>query len=347
MSSIQAVFGLRSQRNTTTITPTINSRIEEFRSQVKAGVDGDGWQRVITGWRNGGSDAKPPAAGKQYSHQRDDRRGGGGGGAPHRSAAAHPPPPHTNPVPPQPYKRYESRFKNTDQDVESTIVNTIILGKLNKFSPQNYNEVYEFLSEILASGECDFLADFMKLIFTKAAKEETFCPLYARLLKELSAKYPFLLSEMDILYKKFLEIFEELDDAVTDGGDDSAINKRKEKKYRLGYSQFLAELLKQDIADTDAFYSTIEQIVRQIDNESKKENKFSTIEEYADCLTKILKVLKESPTDSGETKVRRVKERVRENLRSRIEELSRKSVERPSLNNKVRFAMMDAKDAIN
>lgn len=347
-SNIQAIYNLRSQRSTATISGPVRSKIEEIRTQVKAGVDGDGWQRVIHGWRGAEVTAKPTIQHVNSNRFKEIqspsiRKSDSNNSLPQMTRSIVKTTATEKPIP-QPYKRYESKFKNTDQDVESTIVNTIILGKLNKFSAQNYTDVYEFLSEILASGECDFLSDFMKLIFTKAATEETFCPLYAKLLKELSSKYPFLLSEMDILYNKFLNIFVELDDAED---TECAIERRKEKKYRQGYSQFLAELLKHNVVDTNAFYNTIEQIIKQIDNQSQLVDKTSTIEEYGDCLIKLLKVLKPPTSDGISEKMSELRTKLSSNLKSKMEELTRKSAERPSLNNKIRFTMMDAIDAIN
>ena len=49
---------------------------------------------------------------------------------------------------------------------------------------------------------------FMKLVFEKAASEEIFCPLYAKLISELSIAYPILLSEMENLYTQYLQIFD-------------------------------------------------------------------------------------------------------------------------------------------
>lgn len=342
--NIQAIYNLRSQKTTGTIVGPIRSKIEEIRAQVKSGVDGDGWQRVITGWRGTDTNTKSIAPVQNMNRFKDVQSSKKYDSSPQINRSHH-----VKQVPvqvvAQPYKRYESKYKNSEQDIESTIVNTIILGKLNKFSAQNYNEIYEFLSEILASGECDFLSDFMKLIFTKAATEETFCPLYAKLLKELSAKYPFLLSEMDVLYNKFLNIFEEIDD-VDD--NECAIQRRREKKYRQGYSQFLAELLKQDIVDTTAFYNTIEQIIKQIDNQSKLVDKMAIIEEYGDCLIKMLKVLKPpTTTEIMSEKMVELRTKLSANLKTRMDELTRKSGDRPSLNNKIRFTMMDAIDTIN
>ena len=319
--SIQHILGIRPHGTTNTISIPIKAKIEDIRREVKNGVDGEGWHRVIHSWRN-----SAPAQNDTVYQKKNYK---------HEKATYKP----ISQAPIQ-YKRYESRFKNSEQNVESTIVNTIILGKLNKFSPQNYNEVYEFLSEILASGECDFLSDFMKLIFTKAATEETFCHLYARLLKELSAKYEFLYKEMNILYKKFMDIFEEIDDT-----DSDATQKRQEKKQRSGYSQFLAELLKNNIVDPNAFYDTMEHIIKNIDNHSFREGKTGIIEEYGDCLMKIFNVLKVIPTATSPT-ANELKTMVREKLGDKIQELSRKNADRVSMNNKVRFAMMDCWDAL-
>ena len=379
-SQIQAIYNVRSQKSTATISNSIRTLIDEVRRQVKNGVDGDGWQRVIHGWRGG--DDKPTLHIPQQQQQPQKGRLENSnrfqpirGGSMHKSESTQslasnksytsihgepPPSPikrsHMTPrnnsnttlssaTTQQTYKRYDSKFKQPEKDVESTIVNTIILGKLNKFSNQNYSEVYEFLSEILETGERDFLSEFMKLIFTKAATEETFCPLYARLLKELSAKYPFLLDEMRTLYTKFLDIFQEQQESADDSSE-TAIQKRKERKYRLGYSQFLTELLKQGIVDNNTLYNTIQCIIQQIDINSKLCDKTSVIEEYSDCLIKILTVLRASTPTTSSTTIIELRTMVRETLHDKLTDLSRKSVDRPSLNNRVRFAMMDAMDAI-
>ena len=46
-------------------------------------------------------------------------------------------------------------------------------------------EIKEFITHIIDNGQTDMIKCFMKLVFEKAASEEMFCPLYARLLSEL------------------------------------------------------------------------------------------------------------------------------------------------------------------
>jgi ATP-dependent exoDNAse (exonuclease V) beta subunit len=74
------------------------------------------------------------------------------------------------------------------------------MNKLNKFSLTNYSEVKEFLEQILDNNETEFLHNFIQLVFKKASNEPTFCPLYAKLVSELSAKYGFFKKELYDIY---------------------------------------------------------------------------------------------------------------------------------------------------
>jgi hypothetical protein len=238
------------------------------------------------------------------------------------------------------HQKYVSKFKNTEEKLEDTIVNTIILNKLNKFSPANYEDVKEFLLEILSSGETEFLSDFMKLVFTKAAAEETFCPLYAKLLKELSAKFPFLLKEMDTLYHRFTDIFDEVNEKDCSNMEEF-IKKNKEKKYRHGYSQFLAELLKNDVVDKTAFINTLNYVITQIGELGKEEDKSQVLDEYTGCLLKILTALK----NHGPAKD--IRDTIKESIKDKLAPYTIKSDKYPSITNKIRFAILDARDCLN
>ena len=248
---------------------------------------------------------------------------------------------HTVAPPTSSSQKYTSRYKPADEPVESTIVNTIILNKLNKFSPANYEEVKEFLMEILGSGETDFLTDFMRLVFRKAAAEETFCSLYAKLLNELSIGYPFLLNEMKTLYESYMNIFQEV--AETDYTNmEEFIQKNKEKKYRQGYSQFLAELLKQGIVEQAAFVNTIKTIVKQMKALSREVDKSNTLEEYSNCLLRIFRVLK------GNSDVATaIRASVADPVKEELTVLTVCSPEYPSLTNRIRFSVMNALECIN
>ncbi len=371
---ILSVMALRPQYRTAGRRSALSAKavemIDTIRADIPSGEDADGWSKVCRNWRTGGA----PAAGgsrlgpvaspisSQYRGQNGigafrsnggnnqnvsgasaggsgrtwDMRRSGGVATPAATPAA----PAAAPAP-APATKYVSMFKSSAEPVEATIVNTIILNKLNKFSPANYNEVKEFLMEILGSGERDFLTDFMQLVFRKAAAEETFCPLYAKLLKELATGYPFLLDEMQSLYNKYVLIFQEVDEHNC-ADMEEFIQKNKEKKYRQGYSQFLAELLKHGIVEHAAFVSTIKQIIQQIDELSRQAEKSTVLEEYSNCLLHIFRAIK------GHAEISSA---IRADISTVAEQLVpltvRVSADRPSLTNRIRFSIMNAKECID
>ena len=226
--------------------------------------------------------------------------------------------------------RYVSKFKNSSQAVEKTIVNTLIRGKLNTFSQENYDDINEFLMVILETGDEDpnFLGDFMKLIFTKAAEEDIYCPLYAKLLHDLSVRFPYLIEEMNTLFKRFMGIFEEVSEKSVDNYTD-LLERNKEKRYRKGYSQFMAELFKHRIIDHKSFMDTCTLIVHQLRVLIDDVDKLNTVEEYVGCLTKIITGLKGNVP--AEIKA----------LVATLSDLTVKGLVKPSFSPKVRFAIMD------
>ncbi len=191
--------------------------------------------------------------------------------------------------------RYQSMFKNTSKPVEDKILNNIILSKLNKFSGQTYEHIRDFLYQILGSGEpdlADMIRDFMLLVFKKAAAEETFCPLYAKLLSEISQRYKVILEEMHKLQENYLDIFEDVHE-VPEGGDNykEFLDKNEQKQYRQGYSQFLAECAALEILELSHLQRTFEHLFSLMLKYGKAEGKKALLDEYADCLMRMSKVL--------------------------------------------------------
>lgn len=194
--------------------------------------------------------------------------------------------------------RYTSKFRNSEKEVNDKILNVIILSKLNKFCDSTYNEIRDFLYQILGSNSStdgfsseEFIKEFMNLVFEKAAQEEIYCPLYAQLLSEISEKHSIILVEMNNLYMNYLEIFKECDEEINTDYV-GFVKKNSEKKYRLGYSQFLAELTALRILTQEKLIELFKTIFDQIEDKSISLDKVSLIEEYINCLLKITKVLR-------------------------------------------------------
>ena len=166
--------------------------------------------------------------------------------------------------------RYISKFHNGDKTGDDKILNTIILNKLNIFSAKTYDDVKLFLFQILGSDEKEFIREFTWLVFRKAAAEEKYCALFARLLADIKREYPVILEEMRNLYTTYLDIWN------TKGATDTTVDRR----CRLGYSQFLAELTALGALESDALKLTMKTLMECIDECISEAEHIETIEEY-------------------------------------------------------------------
>lgn len=259
-----------------------------------------------------------------------------------------------------PLGRYQSRFKNASEPIEEKILNRIIRLKLNKFSPDTYSEIRDFLYQILGQetvatetdgnvaaeeGQvAEFVRDFMLMVFKKAAAEELYCPLYAKLLSEIGSKHSVIFDEMNSLYKNYLEIFEESDVNIASGDHESFEKKNIEKKYRQGYSQFIAELTTLEILSVDCLASTFRTLLLHIDKHGKAADNKPLIEEYVDCLLRMSRVMKDKSS--------RFFCDVRNKLFSQNKEIIDNLINirdgtYTSLSPKARFLLMDIRDILN
>ena len=354
-SSIEEVAHIRSLRKVLvsdsrepSLPLSVMKALEVVNGYMKSGTDTHGWRKVDWKPRGNGSSNQHkcvPAAFDRKSASSNNivaaqvaaaaalgttvpTHGGAG-----RSSTYHTGPP----------VRYVSKFKTAaPEKVDDTILNTIILGKLNKFSTRNYDDIKDFLCQILDSGQTDFLKHFMLLVFQKAAAEEFFCPLYAKLLSELSSKYTILLSEMATLYGEYIQIFEEIDDSSAADYNDF-VKRTEQKKYRLGYSQFLAELIKHGTVNTDFFMKTVKTICKQLTQAAKKDDCIRIVEEYADCLIRIMKAIQTSTATESIKSIR--KEICADSII--LEPFTKRDPANKSLSNKARFALLDIYEAIS
>jgi hypothetical protein len=258
------------------------------------------------------------------------------------------PSPSASPLSQAPVK-YQSQFKNSLQPVEEKILNNIILSKLNKFSPSTYTEIRDFLYQILGSGDANLtqmICDFMQLVFKKAASEESYCALYAKLLSEISQRYKVILDEMHKLQEGYIDIFDEIVEVPADSKDYNAfVAKNREKRYRQGYSQFLSELVALDILELKNTEQTFRKIFSLIELYGKQEEKKSLVDEYFDCLLRMARVLKKK---SGIEVANRVKARasILEISKVYYKEFTENKENYPSLTNKSSFILMDIYDIL-
>jgi hypothetical protein len=243
--------------------------------------------------------------------------------------------------------RYQSRFKNSTADIEEKILNRIIRLKLNKFGQSTYSEIREFLFQILGDDKNEkvgeFVRDFMRMVFSKAAAEEIYCPLYAQLLSEIGKKYTIIFVEMKQLLNNYMEIFEDIDSTKLINTQESFEKETIEKKYRHGYSQFLAELTALEILPVESLTMILKSLFELIDKYGKQEEKRALIEEYVDCMLRMSRVLK---TSSSQFFVTIRKKIFSENHLLLNTLINLRDSTYPSLSPKCRFLLMDIQDIL-
>jgi len=216
--------------------------------------------------------------------------------------------------------RYTSKFHNGSKKGDDQILNTIILNKLNLFSIKTYDDIKQFLFQILGSDQKEFVREFTWLVFRKAAAENKFCGLFAKLLSEIKKEYPVILEEMRTLHTTYLDIWNIKD------ADDTKVDRR----CRLGYSQFLAELTALEVLEPDTMRATLETLKACI-------VECLSSEEYMDCLRQLC----------GSKVPKPVRVMIKDILVKDMEEwISKGSVLLPGFSSKSRFACMDLRDLL-
>ncbi len=206
-----------------------------------------------------------------------------------------------------------------------------IRDKMNKFSELTYEPTKTWLSQLLDSGETDFLDGFIALLFEKAAAEPPFCALYARLINELRAAFPHLNKELLRIFAEFMNVFEDaaVEPDVTSVEYDAYVKIRERRRFRCGYAAFVGEVTHLGILTVDDLVTTINKLLEELTATCALNDKGQLCEEYAECLRTLML--------NCETELRAhpfltpITDRVR-------------AVRGPSLTNKSRFALMDITD---
>jgi hypothetical protein len=120
--------------------------------------------------------------------------------------------------------------------------------------------------------------------------------------------------------------------------------KNIEKKYRQGYSQFIAELTTLEILSLDCLASTYNTLLRHMDRYGKVADNKPLIEEYVDCLLRMSRVMKDKQTEFFCVARDKLFLQNKELLDSLI---NVRDGTYPSLSPKARFLLMDIRDILN
>jgi hypothetical protein len=209
-----------------------------------------------------------------------------------------------------------------------------IRDKMNKFSELTYDTTYTWLTQLLNSGETEFLTGFITLVFEKAAEESHICALYARLIAELRTGFPHLETELRRIFGEFVAVFAEAAEEPEVGSAqyEAFVAQRKRRQCRQGYAAFIAESARRGALTAADVFVTVNQVLTGIESARRDEAKKHLTEEYADCLKALIGGCKDLLKANRAEMFRVV---------ARIGEAKERS---PGLTNKARFALMDLED---
>lgn len=291
---------------------------------------GGGWRRHGGPQHHGGGGGRWHGGGGHH-HQHGPGSGGrwhGGGGSNAAAAAAGPRPPRR---PIQDAPRFGNRSRK-DATTEERMMDRI-RDKMNKFSDKTYDATKTWLSQLLDSGEADFLTGFITLVFEKAAAEPLFCGDYARLINELRTAFPHLYTEVIRIFGEFMNIFE---DAATEPDIGSAeynafVALRERRKLRCGYACFIGEVAGLGIITVEDVARTCNIVLDALMAAKVQSNKGQLCEEYAQCLKTMMLACEASLRPIAAPLVERVK-------------VAMDRTGSPSLTNMARFSLMDITD---
>lgn len=225
------------------------------------------------------------------------------------------------------------RFGNksrSDVTIEERMMDRI-RDKMNKFSLMTYDATKTWLCQLMNSGQTDFLTDFITLVFEKASAEELHCATYAQLLTELCSSFPHLASELRRIFDSFMAIFASAAEEPDMGSAAYAafVALRERRKARRGYAAFLGQIAKLGALSVADVLQTCGVILDGLAAAKATEDQGSLCEEYADCLTSLMKCCKELIASAAAPVLARVNEA---------------KVKGGCLTNKARFALMDLVD---
>ncbi len=227
----------------------------------------------------------------------------------------------------------------------------IILDKqvrdyLNKFCEERYDLTLRQFTNFMEGDNSELLSSFMKMFFDTAVSDAIQAPHLAKLLSELCVKFPYLQTEVNKRYAEFMATFETVTETEVSSDDLDAMDKEYHTtKYRLGYTQFITELLPYKISNDEDFYMILNRLKDDLINNYKLPNKSRLIESYASCWDIITTSL---VRPANEKILSNIRNKIKTEIKPIIMPLTGKDVTKtyPSLTSKARFALLDAMERL-
>ena len=290
-------------------------------ASLKVSQDEVSGTRCKTDWRRGGTDRNKPRENSTWNHEPPATQGPGPRMLMNRGRGG--------------VRAHIHHFGNKsrgDVTTEERIMDRI-RDKMNKISPLTYDATKHWLEQLLDNGETDFLTEFITLVFEKAAAEQSYCSLYAQLISELCIKFTHLNTDLRRIFVEFMNVFIEAADEpdISTSEYKLFVLFRERRRFRRGYAAFIGEVARRGVALTpEDVNHTCNIIIDQFICEKNKVGKEILCEEFADCLTSLVK----SSSNLIDSRT----------LLKKVNVAMDRSTPCPSLTNKARFSLMDISD---
>jgi hypothetical protein len=127
--TVKDIYALRGTNRNVRIPPEIVTCIGLVQKSIEK--NGGAMAGKPNEWRNSKSRNAPPSS-SGFTNAKPHKK-------PFESASSDP----------KPVQKYVSKFKKATDDIDGAILNTILRGKLNKFSQSNFEEIKEFITHII------------------------------------------------------------------------------------------------------------------------------------------------------------------------------------------------------
>lgn len=167
---------------------------------------------------------------------------------------------------------------------------------LNKISDKNFEKIINNIFEKIEEVKCgEMINKLIENIFMKAVMQPTYCPIYVKLLNMIDEKYGII----DLINNKCLEyksIIKEKkiveDESMTEQEKyDLFCKLNKEKTYKVGYSQFIGELFKNNMITETTIKTNLIYFLENLGKSIKEDPKGSYVEDSIICICQLIKTV--------------------------------------------------------
>lgn len=221
----------------------------------------------------------------------------------------------------------------------------ILLNKLtDKTIDSIKDEFFEKMDNLLNELNENDLIRLVESIFEIASSNQFYSAIYAQLIKELIERYDVFYSVFETMYNSSIEtLMNTLKYKISKREKNDNYNElcknNLENDKRKSISKFLANLVKEDIIESDDYIIHINELIELLLNNMKEKNKNELNESISNILYEILITCCKTLYQHDETETQEIINKIID-----ITETKPNSKSNPSLSNKCLFKLMDIID---